>query len=361
MPQVAPKLTANSLVIGATNGRFVEAFAKVSLLHSKNNFSLALLLGDLFSAPNVPSASPSAARHNDEEDIQRLLRGEIPVPLPIYFGLGRHSLPQSVREHLAISSGEVCENLFFLGKKGVLNTSDGVRIVALGGCLDAGPVAVRPEGEVEAAKKEAEGLPLHTAQDAKALKGANTADLLVTFEWPEGVQTGSKVPGALPGTRTIAELATALRPRYHFAPGGQEFWEREPYRNSMRENEGQGDVKVTRFLGIADWGNAAKAKALYAFSINPKDTAAPVPHNATGCPYKFDRKRGSKRGHAEATGGDSFFWGNHTGGSQEDRRGRGKGRKQQGPPPGRMTYSISISSELLSNLETMQLRAVSSA
>lgn len=261
-----------------------------------------------------------------------------------------------MRERLATSSGEVCENLFFLGKKTVLNTSDGIRIVALGGRLDAAPVPGKPEqseAEAEAAKEDAEALPSHTAQDAKALKGANTTDLLVTFEWPEGAQTGSKVPGALPGTHTIAELAAALRPRYHFVSGGDTFWEREPYRNSMRENEGKGDVKVTRFLGIADWGNAAKAKALYAFSINPKDTVAPVPLNATGCPYKFDKQRGQKRGHAEATGGDSFFWGNHTGGDQGDRRGRGKGgRKQKGPPPGRMASSTTlISSESLSNLE----------
>ena len=31
------------------------------------------------------------------------------------------------------SGGEVCNNLFFLGRKGVLVTSEGVRIVILGG------------------------------------------------------------------------------------------------------------------------------------------------------------------------------------------------------------------------------------
>lgn len=148
------------------------------------------------------------------------------------------------------------------------------------------------------------------------------------------------------GNRAIAELAAAVRPRYHFAAGGQTFWEREPYRNGMRENEGQGDMRVTRFLGVADWGNEAKAKALYAFSINPKDTAVAAPQNVTGCPYKFDKQRGQKRGHAEATGGESFFWGDHTSGDQGDRRNRGKGgKKQKGPPPGRMS-SHPISSRL---------------
>lgn len=266
-----------------------------------------------------------------------------------------------MRERLASSSGEVCENLFFLGKKTVLNTSDGIRIVALGGRLDAGLATGKAEsggGGGEAAKEETEGPPFYSAQDAKALKGANIADLLVTFEWPEGAQTGSKVPGALQGTRIIAEIATALRPRYHFAPGGETFWEREPYRNPMKENEGKADVKVTRFLGVADWGNAAKAKALYAFSINPKDRVVPVPPNSTGCPYKFERQRGQKRGHAEA----SFFWGNHTGGDHGDRRARGR---IKGPPPGRMAYSTPcinlISSKLLSNSETVQPKAVSSA
>lgn len=148
----------------------------------------------------------------------------------------------------------------------------------------------------------------------------------MTYEWPEGVAGGSKVPGAVAGSRAIAELAVGVRPRYHLAAGGEVFWEREPYRNGMREGEGRGDVRVTRFLGVADWGNLGGKKALYAFGLNVKEVGT-VPGNATGCPFKFG---GVKRGREE-TGGGSFFWGDQT----EERRGRGKGKRQKGPPPGR--------------------------
>ncbi|PWW75146.1 hypothetical protein C7212DRAFT_364288 [Tuber magnatum] len=295
-------MVAKVLVIGATNGRFVEAFAKVAALHAKNNFSLSLLLGDLFS-------DPSQTTSEETENIKRLVHGEIRVPLPIYFGLGRYSLPTPVREKIN-SSDEVCENLFFLGKKTVLNTSAGLRIVALGGRLNAG-LATGGAGGVRE-----ETLPFYSEQDAKGLKGANHADLLLTYEWPEGVWSRSALasPG-VKGTGVIAELAASLRPRYHFSAGGEAFWEREPYLNKARPDEGGSDTTITRFLGVADWGNEPKAKALYAFSINPKDTNIPVPASATECPYKGDR--GKKRPRQDSDSGANFFWGDHTSGRHE--------------------------------------------
>ncbi|KAI5838398.1 CwfJ C-terminus 1-domain-containing protein-like protein [Morchella snyderi] len=332
-------MAAKILVIGATNGRFIEAFTKATALHTKNNFSLALLLGDLFAAPGTPDV-PS-----DTENIQKLLRGEIKVPLPTYFGLGRHSLPPSVREKIA-SSGEVCENLFFLGKKTVLNTSEGVRIVALGGRLDANiqtdaKVAGAGAGVGTGAGSEAADLPYYSPQDAKTLKGCNSADLLLTYDWPADIERGSAVPlpaalgggGGGGGNPSIAELAMMIRPRYHFAPAGAAFWEREPYRNVVREKDGKGEVRVTRFLGVGDWGNEAKAKSLYAFSITPQDTNVVVPPNATLSPY---REKAKKRTAGQADGGGSFFWGEHIRDDRGGKRGKGPhgGPRAPKPPPG---------------------------
>lgn len=232
-----------------------------------------------------------------------------------------------MQERVSTSSGEVCENLFFLGKKSVLNTSEGIRIIALGGRLNPAIIASATDAAGHA--------PFYTAQDAKSLKGANTADILLTYDWPEGVGNGSKLQGAQKGTRAVAELAAAVRPRYHFAAGGEVFWEREPYRNGLREGEGQGDVKVTRFLAVADWGRGGKA--MYAFSVS-KDAAVSVPADATGCPYKFVAKRGR-----EEEGGGSFFWGEHTRGDRGGKR-RG-GRREKGPPPGRGFHSWIVGAE----------------
>jgi hypothetical protein len=54
----------------------------VSKLHAKNNFSLALVSGNLFSEDNAAVAD--------------LLAGKIPIPLPTYFTVGSTSLPQPI-------------------------------------------------------------------------------------------------------------------------------------------------------------------------------------------------------------------------------------------------------------------------
>lgn len=247
-----------------------------------------------------------------------------------------------MREKIAASSGEVCENLFFLGKKTVLNTSEGVRIVALGGRLDNN---IQTGAKAEAG--EAADLPYYSLQDAKTLKGCNSADLLLTYDWPADVERGSAVPlpagscGGGGSSPSIAELAMMIRPRYHFAAAGAAFWEREPYRNVVRDSDAKGEVRVTRFLGVGDWGNEVKAKSLYAFSITPQETNVVVPPNATPSPY---REKAKKRAAGQADGGGSFFWGEHIRDDRGGKRGKGQhgGPRAPKPPPGRMSPPLPI-------------------
>lgn len=185
--------------------------------------------------------------------------------------MGRNELPKPIKDRLESregkdSGGEVCNNLFFLGRKGVLVTSEGVRIVVLGG----------REGSGEEKDERDTTSPWYTTQEASALKGANSADILVTNDWPEGVDGNSKIPvpqaveGGLPNkSRAVGELARRLRPKYHFFVGGEEvFWEREPYKNEVlgkeRERMASGgaevEVGVTRVIALANWGNKGKVK-----------------------------------------------------------------------------------------------------
>ncbi|RPB24064.1 hypothetical protein L211DRAFT_857379 [Terfezia boudieri ATCC MYA-4762] len=283
------------IVIGATHG-FLPAFLpKLSALHSKQQFALAIILGDVFSSPS------DSEDESKDEFIQKLLSGEIEIPLPTYFSVGRNELPQQIKDILESregkdSGGEVCSNLFFLGRKGVLVTSEGVRIVFLGGREASG----EEEGEnVEGNTTR----PWYTAQEASALKGANSADILVTYDWPANVDWNSKIPvpkaaeGGLPGkSRAVRELARRLRPKYHFIVGEEEvFWEREPYRNEVLEKDrermalgGTGvGVGATRVISLANWGNKGKVKSLYAFNLNVSDRTAveTLPPNTTESPY----------------------------------------------------------------------------
>jgi hypothetical protein len=133
-------------------------------------------------------------------------------------------------------------------------------------------------------------LPFHTTGDAKALYGANSADILLTSSWPANIRNGSKVPipdGATepPGQQHIADLCAALKPRYHFS-SSDFFYEREPFFHSPTQDAP--DVRpLTRFISLAPHGNASKQKALYAFSIQAtQDPTAPLPAGATRSPFQ---------------------------------------------------------------------------
>jgi hypothetical protein len=79
------------VVVGAVNGKFLEVFKKISALHAKNAFALAIIAGDLFT-------NPEDATSEDEANIDALLSGNVTIPLPTYFALGKHSLPAKVVE-----------------------------------------------------------------------------------------------------------------------------------------------------------------------------------------------------------------------------------------------------------------------
>ena len=271
---------AYRVVVGSVNGKFTEVFQKISTLHSKNKFAFALVAGDLF-------RDESSTSVEDTENVENLLNGKIKVPLPTYFGMGAHSLPDAVIKKLEVTDGEVCENLVFLGKRTTFKTSDGVRIVALGGALD-------PNVTGDSLKDKFG--PFYSENDAKILRGAKTADILLTSQWPTHIRAVSKVEfdeELQPESQDcIAGLCEALRPRYHFSTSDSAFYEREPFTQS---HEGD-DVQITRFISLAAFGNSSKSKWVYAFSLDP--TAAPltaVPTGVTSSPFAaMEKKRPSQ-------------------------------------------------------------------
>ena len=268
------------VVTGAIKGKLAPVFEKLTKLHSKNSFSLAIILGDLF-------ADPAESFSGEEEAIAALLRGDIPIPFPTYFTLGSHALPQQVIDKLDDTDGELCPNLYFLGKRSTTKTLEGIRIVALGGSLDPG---------ITAGLSKDKYLPFHTEGDVKTLYGANTADVLITSQWPLQVRTNSKVdnPGGAEDSsaeQCIADLCSIIQPRYHFSTSDVIFYEREPFFHSPK-NEQLDERKITRFISLAAYNNPAKQKWLYAFSINPK--AAPVstiPAGTTASPFTDHTKK----------------------------------------------------------------------
>lgn len=223
----------------------------------------------------------------DQANVKSLVDEKINIPLPIYFALGSHALPEAVIQKLESSAGEVCSNLYFLGKRTTIKTSEGVRIVALGGRLDF---------NITAGVSKDKYPPFYNEDDARALRGANTADILVTNQWPTGVRTGSKVDFASDEAepeyqQCIADLCTVLKPRYHFSTSPNAFYEREPFFHTPTEVSP--DVyPITRFISLASFGNSKKQKWIYAFSLDPN--AAPpiaIPPGTTASPLSFAGKK----------------------------------------------------------------------
>lgn len=301
-----------SFVFGSVNGQLRSAFSKLSTLHAKNVFSLAIVTGNLF------------GEAQDDEQLTDLLEGRIEVPCPTYFTVGTIPLPPRIVEKIE-KDEEIAHNLHYLSKRSVTKTAEGVRIVALGGVLDMNIVAGLSKEQHE---------PIHTEGDAKALRGANNADILLTTMWPADVwrnsakakemQIGSETA---PSSQSIAELCDALKPRYHFSMSPDNFcFEREPFFPEATEGEKDKGIPITRFISLAPWANAAKAKSMYAFTLN-RDTIITPPVGSTLSPFY---KPAPKKRSADQAGFSRFA--DHHAHDHEHRRRRH--RRERSPPPG---------------------------
>lgn len=303
-----------SFVFGSINGQLQSAFSKLSTIHAKNVFSFAIVTGNLF------------GEGQDDEQLTALLAGEIQIPCPTYFTVGTVPLPAQVVERIE-KDEEIAPNLHYLGKRSVTKTSEGVRIVTLGGMLDPAVVA---------GQSQEQHLPFHTEGDIKSLRGANNADILLTTVWPSDVWKNSakareqNLPAdAIPTSQAIADLCAHLKPRYHFTMSPDTFaFEREPF---FPESKGDDDkdkgIELTRFISLAPWANAAKAKSMYAFTLN-RETIFLPPTGSTLTP--FYKPVAAQKRTADDAGFSRFANGNN----ENDRRRRKHQRRERSPPPG---------------------------
>ena len=94
--------TFNSLVFGSVQGNFKSCFTKMASVNQKAGpFNFAICIGDFF---------------DQEKGIEELLGGRIQIPLECYVTLGHKGLPQKVVERITEKAGEICNNLFFIGR-----------------------------------------------------------------------------------------------------------------------------------------------------------------------------------------------------------------------------------------------------
>ncbi|KAI0482393.1 CwfJ C-terminus 2-domain-containing protein-like protein [Xylariaceae sp. FL0804] len=310
-------MAAKIIVLGSLNGKLEAAFQKLATLQQKQNFSFAIITGNLFEDSQ------------DSAVVKELLDGKIQIPLSTYFTVGTIALPEPVVARIE-KDEEICENLHFLGKRSITKTSEGCRIVALGGCIDKTIVGGLSKEQV---------LPLHTADDAKALRGANTADILLTTSWPSAVSSKSRIPiapedqASIVSSQEIAELCSVLKPRYHFSASPAEFfYEREPFYHEATPSPGSSNA-ITRFISLAPFGNTAKAKALYAFNLAGADSTALAPVGSTASPFLSLANPGKRAARASDDYAPNYRFANDHDHHGNGRRKHRRGRSPPLPPP----------------------------
>jgi hypothetical protein len=158
-----------------------------------------------------------------------------------YFNTGETPIPDNVQEHMEATDGELCSNLYNLGKQGILSTSQGLRIAFL-----SGGSTTYTDTDIDKLCKSS--LPL------------GGVDFLITYEWPQDIT--STVNDDTKLSMSVSKVAAALKPRYHFAASQNQFFEREPFKNVV-SGFGKDEVPVdyvTRFIGLGDVLNPDKQR-----------------------------------------------------------------------------------------------------
>lgn len=259
---------------GDIDGQFKEVFAKLVDLNKKQNFAFVIVAGNFFKEDGNAEVIVNA----DTED---LISGKIEIPIPVYFTLGRQVLPPDLTDELDANNGELCPNVFALGRRAHTKTTEGITIVAISGRHMDGSQD-RPSSLYAGG---------YTDNDVKGSCSYSTAGILITSDWPAYVNSGCRMPCAGPmgsARSCIAELCSALKPRYHLSTS-QAFYQRQPFFHNV-ENK-----PITRFFALAPFGNRLGEKSLYAFLIDPAaQPPAQLPPDVTASPltdFSVNNKR----------------------------------------------------------------------
>lgn len=183
-----------------------------------------------------------------------------------YFIIGDTPFPELVQKHIEATDGEVCSNLYYLGKQGVLTTSEGLKIAFISGSQPTGEEELKA---VTYSKSDIQKLCL-TKLPVTLPSGV---DFLLSYEWPQDITELSNSPVSdlkqEKCSTYISELAAALKPRYHFTGSQDMFYEREPYKNIISgfgQEERQAD-HPTRFIGLGDVLNKSKQRVSFFFGM----------------------------------------------------------------------------------------------
>ncbi|QSL66541.1 hypothetical protein MERGE_000921 [Pneumocystis wakefieldiae] len=243
--------TSKVLFFGSSNGNFKKIFEKTHDLNKKHNFDFLFCIGDF-----LPESG------TDELEIIDLLEGRIYIPITTYFSIGKQRLHKKIEEKAIKNNGEICRNLFYIGKLGTLTTSKGIKISCLGGMYEEEQFYCKILPENTKMNPY-----IYENEIDCIIKKGKDSDILVTFEWPKDIHKFSckKISKTIVGVQSITKVTSYIQPKYHFSSNGSIFYEREPYKNISIEDKQK--TNITRFISLGSLDNPDKERSSYAFNI----------------------------------------------------------------------------------------------
>lgn len=298
-----------TLICGDVNGNFNALFTRVeSIVKKSGQFDLLLCVGTFFG--------------DDNSQLDAYKMGTRKVPVTTYvFG---PSNPDHVH-HYCEEGSEIVPNVIYMGRRGLFNTSTDVKIAYLTG------LSRRELGK---------DVPMCTYEpsDCSAVRDAcfrgqsefRGVDVLITTLWPSGIQQDECQKVDVEQDRLsdlLSWLAIHIKPRYHFVPSKDKFFERQPYRNqSMHQDYRE---CATRFIALAPVGNNLKEKWIYACSLQPiskmrMTDLLQATTDETPCPYDPEMLKQHQPGKVvKFTGNGQFFFDMNAPDDDQGKRKRG--------------------------------------
>lgn len=198
------------LMCGDVEGHFKFLFNKVDAINKKSGpFDFLLCVGNFFGDNNA-----------ELEDYKNGIKS---ISVPTYIiGANRDS---DLNNYPDIDGCEICQNLTYLGKRGLYTASSGLKIAYISG-TESNSSEVKP-----ACFSESDVMSIKQA----CLKGQPSfrgIDILMSSPWPADVTNfdPNKPNFKYQGSKLIAWLAAQVKPRYHVSALEGIHYERPPYR-----------------------------------------------------------------------------------------------------------------------------------
>ena len=263
-------MAVSVVVAGDVQGRFGKLYEQVAAESQRlgQTFSCVLCVGEFFPREDEDSAA-------DGIDVAEYLSGRAKAPLPTYFLRGSDFNGLTWLKAIG-ASGTFCDNMEFLGSAGVRELH-GLSVAFVSDCPDAG----------------ATDKALGALAEIAAQKGFVGSDILLSNSWPAAIASPEHLDGQAAASAPLRKpcrlagcAAALMRPRYHFATGEGQSWERAAYENSSVPHVGR-FVALAPLNGVSNDPNSRPLHALTAKAIGALSAAElwERPERLTPCPY----------------------------------------------------------------------------